>query len=635
MAKQKFKEVLSKSDRKGKPEKVIKCSLSGFVNPEYKEEILQKIQELVLSVSKAVNKCSLAFNMLLLFCLKNKLKIPCLENHSIFYQCCLMGKNFKGALPDELKFIQDTYFKSFPTVKRVDNDTQAFSMIAKAYRVNFLNSLVFPFWGRMRRYVEYYILNVFKLPKRLVKSTTSYITGTSTTPVNLPDNVLVFADNERELLGFPVKIDEAWLKLNPLVVLNYYYHILSDAENYPDMRKFTIAPICKIKSHFISIDTKVFYGIVKNSFNIPETNFKAFEESKKEYWNEVFNLGRLKQNQLFTGTIQTDGVSVCIHYCEADKQKQPKKRGKKKIVQEKLVLEPEQRVIAIDPGRVNLIYGIEKLPNKKVKTFRLTRKSYYNSSGMTQANQRSKKWEKDIEVQEKIFAEVSLKTTNLDSWNKFLNNYLQVYDILWTEKTKRKWGQQRFRVYHLKQKTLDKFFASMRTKSTFADPKPQPVIGYGAAQFASTGKGEIAAPTSSLYKKCCQHFKTIPVDEFRTTRICCDCNSELWKVTQKKMVTKTKITEEVDELGILKFGVAKEDVEVDQEVRGLRWCCSTECRSFKNRDRNAALNILRCFTGVNRPENLDRNLCPVPLGDYEEFRLSKVGIKGSGSRMKK
>jgi hypothetical protein len=45
-----------------------------------------------------------------------------------------------------------------------------------------------------------------------------------------------------------------------------------------------------------------------------------------------------------------------------------------------------------------------------------------------------------------------------------------------------------------------------------------------------------------------------------------------------------------------------------REVRGLRWCCSTNCRTFKDRDLNAAINILRCFqSGAHRPHSLSRN----------------------------
>ena len=48
--------------------------------------------------------------------------------------------------------------------------------------------------------------------------------------------------------------------------------------------------------------------------------------------------------------------------------------------------------------------------------------------------------------------------------------------------------------------------------------------------------------------------------------------------------------------------------EKKREIRGLRWCSSTKCRTLMNRDLNAALNILSFFrSGTNRPNSLSRN----------------------------
>ena len=48
-------------------------------------------------------------------------------------------------------------------------------------------------------------------------------------------------------------------------VVHYFYHILQYKDNFPDMRGFTLAPINKIKRHFITIDTTILYEMMKNS----------------------------------------------------------------------------------------------------------------------------------------------------------------------------------------------------------------------------------------------------------------------------------------------------------------------------------------------------------------------------------
>ena len=107
----------------------------------------------------------------------------------------------------------------------------------------------------------------------------------------------------------------------------------------------------------------------------------------------------------------------------------------------------------------------------------------------------------------------------------------------------------------------------------------KPVIAYGAAKFNPTSKNELSAPTTYVSKRCAKHFPTIFVDEYNTTKVCHCCDERLCPVMKDA-----------------------------REVRGLRWCCSTKCRTFLNRDMNAALNILRCFrSGTNRPYSLARN----------------------------
>ena len=206
--------------------------------------------------------------------------------------------------------------------------------------------------------------------------------------------------------------------------------------------------------------------------------------------------------------LETDGTSACLHF-----------QGSKPEKSEIVFPSNPSRVIGIDPGRTNLMYGVEDTPDGKI-TYKLTRKMYYNSSGMTKRNLRTAKWEKDIAEQELKFREKSIKTTNDDDWKDFISNYISVYDTLWDEKTKRKWSQESFRVYCLRHRTLDKFFQSMKGKK-------QPVIAFGAAKFNPTGKHELSAPTTSISKRCSKFYKTYLVDEYNTTKICNKCHKRL------------------------------------------------------------------------------------------------------------
>lgn len=85
------------------------------------------------------------------------------------------------------------------------------------------------------------------------------------------------------------------------------------------------------------------------------------------------------------------------------------------------------------------------------------------------------------------------------------------------------------------------------------------------------------------------------VDEYNTTKMCNGCGNRLHGV-------KYPIT-------------TKEGKRSYREVRGLKWCCSTRCRHFLNRDKNAALNVRRIFI-EGRPHCLSRNCSGRAKGKY-------------------
>ena len=119
------------------------------------------------------------------------------------------------------------------------------------------------------------------------------------------------------------------------------------------------------------------------------------------------------------------------------------------------------------------------------------------------------------------------------------------------------------------------------------DNEQKPVIAYGAANFPSHGKGELSVPVKYIKKKCQQHFETVFVDEFRTSKICPHCDKPLCEVIENKEVE--------GQISI-------------RQVRELRRCQSSECSktSFKNRDFIAAINIRRCLVDPIRPTILTR-----------------------------
>ena len=547
-------------DRKGKQERVVKCSLQGRLT---EKKLMPEIQQWVSTVSKVTNKGSIVFNRLLLHCLNAKKPVPDLTDQTLYLQCFNIGVGRVVKSIPELEETWNSHFKGFPKLEKCRGDIQAYVYASKRYMTNFKNSLVYAFEGRQKAFVRHWC-EQNKLTKEDSYAIRCAINQWGCRS-DVPETAKSFVIEQRKLLGttdLKEGITHTWLGANMTNVVHYFYAILQYNERFEDTRRFTLAPVSRIKRHFLTIDATVLFEMMKN-LELVECDKSTFLEMKSDQFGSVFRIQGLCRKGEFSHMVETDGVSACFHFKVPKKEVETGNRQLKKS---------NNRVIAIDPGRSNLMFGVEKLDNGSTKTYKLTRNEFYTNAGMKTCNRKTAKWEKDIEAAELVFRQHSLKTTNEDEWDAFLKDYATVYKTLWERKTQKKWARERFRVYCLRNKTLDKFFQTMNGKE-------KPTIAYGAAKFNPNNKNELSAPTTYLSKRCAIHFPTIFVDEYNTTKVCHCCDSKLSPVV-------------ID----------------GQERRGLRWCCSTKCRTFQNRDLNAALNILRCFkSATNRPQSLCRN----------------------------
>jgi hypothetical protein len=510
------------------------CLKNKLKYPEF-QEILD---DYVIKVSKITHRGSLIVNRLLLHCLENNLEFPKF-NSTFFTQCFTIGIADLRKPNELIQEVFDLYFQKFPLPARITADRQIITYQANKYMTNFKNHLKFNFEGIQKRLFKL-IGNQCGWEKKdqwIVRYRINNWKMTVETPEDLEPLIKEFQD----ILGTQ-EINSSWLDKNPERLLKFYYEASKIFRLY-NVRSLTMAPISRIKRHFIDIDTQALFQILSHH-KFHKEKQAIFFENRDDHWNSF-----LEFDPGFNYHFETDGVSISIHY----------KRIKKTVTSGH-----PKCIIAIDPGRSNLIYATDGKKN-----WRLTPSSYYQSTGMTIANRRSELWNKPIL---KNIEDLSLNSPK-DDFDIYIDSVVWNYDALWENYLPKKWARQRFRIYSRKNAVLDKFFSGMGRAT----------IAYGAAKFDSTAKHEISAPTTYLSKKCSQHHKTFFVDEFNTSKKC-HCCGEILSLVNKSI-----------------------DGEI-RMVRGLRWCGSTSCRKFINRDGNAALNILRAFkAGDSRPHYLQRN----------------------------
>ena len=408
------------------------------------------------------------------------------------------------------------------------------------------------------------------------------ILGHNTLPVQISEDVAGLIQYHRKILGLREGdvVDKEWLESddNLLNVLRYYVFLNrlreeSATQATPRWKAFDVVPMAKIRRRFITLDADGIFGVLKEC-HIVGGSIASFRANLMDHWHSVLDFKPLQgQHCTFSGTIETDGFSLCTHFLR------PKQLHD--ADGDTIQIAPDDRVIAIDPGRSNIFYAVEKMSNGEVKRWKLTRSQYYHDAGMSHAQLQTQKWQSGIQQSYTEMSTVTTKGTSVAGHETFLTTLQQQYTALWTEALKPRWARQRLRLYGGKKRVFAAFFKQLKEASPESCAK-RTVIAFGAGSFCPGGRGETSVPTTRAFRECRSRFLTKAIDEFRTSKIHWETNRLLHKVG-KKSSPRTA-------------------------VRGLLWCSSTIMSEgkFVNRDLNGAMNILRCAIG-ERPAMLQRS----------------------------
>ncbi len=563
--------------RKSHQETVVKSCLLKYLHGEndQKVQIKKAIQDRIMSYSKRINMASLILLRILKELFHNQddvlsVQLPNFCDQTFIRQLILGTEDAKK--PNQLvRSYQQRHPRLFHDIKRFTTDRNIFTAGAIKYVTNLKNSLWMNFPNRVKKFLKLFQekegLNDDERVALLYLIMGWDFTFTNLATVfPLTEKVWNVVTEHKRILGNET-IDNKWIKSDDNLHTMFRYNVLLNryyqANNLP---LFNLVPVCTIKSHFITIDSTSLHGVMKDS-GLVNCGEKEFLALKEEHWESFLKLRPLQGSQsTFTGTIETDGVALCTHFQRPKPSKQVDKLIKSFEYKKK-----QQRVIGVDTGRVNIFYGAEITDDEEIKKFILTRNQYYTGIGAFKSRKLVQGWNNGIKDILVALSKVSTKGIDISSHNEYLDTYLQHYDALWAEYTKERWSRNRLSLYGGKQRVWDAFFNEIQS----FDKDKEVVIAYGASKFCPTGKGEMAVPTSQVYKETIRRFKekVYLVDEFRSTKIYYQDDTILQSVKSKK---------------------------TNRVLRGLLWCRSTiNNRShFVDRDLNAALNIRRCL--INR-----------------------------------
>ena len=197
-------------------------------------------------------------------------------------------------------------------------------------------------------------------------------------------------------------------------------------ETNDKIKLFNLVPICDRRRYFVCIDKVTLESLaphvlidltgISTEFNNArkykdkakgildnpplKNHFKVCylietANARRHFFQRFFKLnGIMRGDKVSMGAmIQTDGVSVCIH---VDKKVSgaPIKNDSSddhEPIPDSYTYNPGDRVIANDPGRVNIFCGVEETPDGRI-FHSFTRKQYYRDGHIDENNKRVQLW---------------------------------------------------------------------------------------------------------------------------------------------------------------------------------------------------------------------------------------------------
>ena len=540
--------------------------------------MVQLLDKQIESLSQMAVRGSMVANEVLNTCLREGVPLPDLSSTN-FYRHCIVGKSTDPMVSR----ILETCFANHPEIPRVKGDWAAVNILTNRYVVNVKNAFSVPFLNRQKTFLTKWLEHM-DFDKSYRFDIICQINGwPRKTPHVFPAEVHDLVKRHRELLQEPADLHPK--ALDPHVVVRYYY----DMQCFYDLiglARISLLPLCNFRRHFMTIDSTVLLNLLLNVFdemgncapdwiqdialynNVAQD---AIHACRDEMWYKTFALHALKTSakRRFDYQVGTDGIAACFHFSVP--KVEATETGNEDCSQS--VFRDAKRVIAIDPGRSNLVTAYDSFFEKY---YTLTRKEYYGA--FRGSMEKIKTWEAKLSPIYEEMSKFSLKTMDAAKCNGYRKVYFKWYATIWRSRLARNRARESFNVFIKKKTVLDRFFSHMRGPSD----SPAPKVAYGAAAIRPHAQGELSVPVKGVLRVCRKFYETHLVNEHLTTKSHEACGSRMHPV--------------------------KNQNENDQEpakypIRGLYWCPT--CRKFVNRDRNAALNILLVALCVHgRPNHL-------------------------------
>ena len=626
-------------------ETVVKATLYSCIantptndGSSYKVTIRNAIKERVLAFSTRIHAASLGLTHLVKEMYQDvddvsSKSIPSCFVDITFIRQLMLGTQDARKPDPHVARLHASYPEYFVDLPRHCGDRNIYSAGAKKYETNLKNHLRLNFDRFLRRSLNarglsfeeksWTVARVYGFPEKISRDYDATNVVRHTELCNL-------VQKHRRVLGLDSKtiVTDKWLDSPKSLpsLMRYFVFLNREIEDVHNsipsadvfqkqkVKKllFNVVPLCSIRAACITIDTSAMYGILSELGYVGKIAHKHVTDPdiREALWNSFLDVGRMRKSRgerNFTGTIETDGVTVCVHYTQNNKKTVCRDDKEEKEEEERsYIVDKDDYVVGVDPGAKDIV--TVALPKEKeckrggettFKRLTLSRARYYKESGIFTANKRSQKWSSGKDIRDALIdlSTTSAKGSDFYAFRQYVNAYENNKKVLWGEYTKGRWANQRMRLYGGKKRSFSRFLNEIQTVKDFMrdEKRGKIVIAYGSGRFPPSGPGRKSAPVTRAFKEFSNRYESYLIDEYRTTWVHHRTGEVLQAVRSRN---KRKM------------------------VRGLLWCGSTmrsRSKHFLNRDMNAAINIRNCMANGTRPECLTRT------PDKEAINKSVVG----------
>lgn len=383
------------------------------------------------------------------------------------------------------------------------------------------------------------------------------------------------------------------VKANPSTYLQHSFYM----NGFLEKRGFRLFQPLSLRTsivpHYMTFDTASLISILADKGEKGKL-LQQLSCVQERFWDRFFNLDKRvfhKKRYKFNYMIQTDGVAVSI--CFVHKDHDPKKRtspcesistGKNasipyvnELSDDALSKLSTRNVVGCDPGKYSMVYMSDGTSKLRYNAFQRRTESLAKRNGKILQTEKIKH---GIHVFESVLSDKNSKTVDIERFKAYLlaKNKLNTQVRPFYEGSlhrKLKWRQ-----FVYGRKSEDRFLNKM--SDAFGSDA---VIAYGDWSRTSQMKHFMPTKGVGMRNLISKRFSTVSVNEFRTSKLCCNCFGSLQHLCVENEEKKKKV---------------------------FRCLICPECESseskqpaFVTRDLNSALNIrqlaLTWMTEKTRP----------------------------------